>query len=98
MLISELNGWHYIITWDNPVPPNSSAILAALRLLGKVTQLNTKTTVALSPRASTTYRDVRHAIESNINPKTGNAVYVNLKSGKAFHIGKKTKHLWKSAP
>jgi hypothetical protein len=96
MLISELNGWHYIITWDNPVPANSSAILSALNALGNVTTLNTKTTVALSPKTTTKWQDIRHSIETNINPKTGSAVYVNVKSGKSFHIGSKTKFLWKS--
>ena len=98
MLLSELYGWHYIITWDNPLPANSSAILTALQALGKVTPLNTKTTVALSPKSKTSWQDVRLAIEANIDPKIGNAVYVNLKSGKAFHRGAKTKHKWKSAP
>jgi hypothetical protein len=98
MLISEIQGWHYFISWDNPVPADSSAMLKALGALGKITKLQTKTTVALSPRASTKWRDVRNAIESNLHPKKGNAMYVNLRSGKAFQIGSRTKHLWKQVP
>ncbi len=98
MLISEIQGWHYFISWDNPVPADSSAMLNALRALGKVTRLRTKTTVALSPRASTKWRDVRNAIKKNLSPQKGNAVYVNLRSGKCFQIDAHTKRLWKQVP
>lgn len=37
MLISELKGWHWAITWDNPIPADSSAMLAALSALGNLT-------------------------------------------------------------
>ena len=98
MLISEIQGWHYFISWDNPVPTNSSARLKALSALGKLTKVQTKTTVALSPRASTKWRDVRNAIERNLHRQKGNAMYVNLRSGKAFQIGSRTKNLWKQVP
>jgi hypothetical protein len=95
MLISKVQGRYYFISWDNPVPPDSSAILKALEALGKVTRLQTKTSVALAPRKNKTWRDVRRAIELNLDRKKGNAFYVNLRSGKGFHIGAKTKRAWK---
>jgi hypothetical protein len=49
MLISEIRGWQWAITWDNPIPPDSSKMLRALSGLGKVTRVNTKTTVLLAP-------------------------------------------------
>jgi hypothetical protein len=98
MLISEIQGWHFFISWDNPVPANSSEMLKALRKLGKITQLQTKTTVALSPRSTSTWRDVRQAVKSNLHPKKGNAMYVNLRSGKGAQIGRGTNFLWKLIP
>jgi hypothetical protein len=98
MLISEVKGWHYYISWDNPVPANSSAMIKALAALGKVSSLKTKTSVVLSPRSTVGYRDVRSAISGNLNQKTGSAFYVNLKSGRGFQISHKTNWLWKSAP
>lgn len=98
MLISEVEGWHYFISWDNPVPANSSAIIKALRALGKLSELKTKTSVVLSPRSGVSWHQVRHAIKNNLNQTTGNAFYVNLKSGKGFQISHRTKWLWKSAP
>jgi hypothetical protein len=98
MLISEIKGWHYFISWDNPIPADSSAMLKALGALGKVTVMQPKTTVALSPRASTTWDGVRDAIKSNLHPNKGNAMYVNVRTGKGFQIGKKTKYLWKKTP
>jgi hypothetical protein len=96
MLISEVQGWHYYISWDNPLPADSSAILRALRKLGRVKQLTTRTSIVLSPRSSTTWHDVRNAIKNNLNPTNGKAFYVNLRSGKGFQIGDQTKWLWKS--
>lgn len=98
MLISEVKGWHYFISWDNPNPADSSAILAALGKLGSVTQLKTKTSVVLSPKADVTWQQVRDAIKSNLNRKTGSAFYVNLRSGKGFQISHRTRWLWRSAP
>jgi len=98
MLLSEIQGWHYFITWDNPVPANSSAMLKALEALGHVTPVSTKTTVALTPYGETTWRQVRFAIETNLHPKKGNAMYVNVRSGKAFQISAKTGFLWKGIP
>jgi hypothetical protein len=95
MLISEVQGWYYYISWDNPVPADSSAMLKALRALGKITTLETKTSVVLAPKSTITWRDVRHAIEHNLDTKKGSAFYVNLRSNKGFHIGVKTKRLWK---
>ena len=95
MLISEIKGWHYMITWDNPVPADSSSMLKSLRKLGKVTEIQTKTTIALSPKSSTSWRDIRAAIVNNLNNKKGNAVYVNIRSGKSFQYGKGTKFKWK---
>jgi hypothetical protein len=98
MFNSEIKGWHYIISWDNPIPADSSAMLKALHPLGIITTLQIKTTVALSPRSSTKWRDVRKAIENNLLPKKGNAMYVNFRSGKAFQFGSQTKYHWKQVP
>jgi hypothetical protein len=38
MLYSEMKGWHWIITWDNPVPADSSAMVTALSALEKLTK------------------------------------------------------------
>lgn len=97
-MISEIQGWHYYISWDNPMPANSVSMLGALAKLGKVTRLQTKTSVVLSPRVGVHWQDVRDAIHNNLHPNIGNAFYVNLRSGKAFQIGKRTRWLWKSAP
>jgi len=97
MLNSEAKGWRYYISWDNPIPSDSSSMLKDLSSLGKVSQLQTKTSVALSPKPRVTWRDVRKVIKNNLHPKKGNAFYVNLKSSKAFQIGTKTKMLWKHA-
>jgi hypothetical protein len=98
MLISEVQAWFYFISWDNPVPADSSAMLDSLRKLGNVTTLQTKTSVVLAPRRSKKWRDVRKAIERNLHPRRGNAFYVNLRSGKGFHFGKKTNRSWKQVP
>jgi hypothetical protein len=97
MLISEIKGTPYYISWDNPVPADSSEMLRALKKLGHVTKLHLKTTVALFPRSTITFKQVRDAIKANLNPQTGNAMYINMCTGKGFQIGKGTKGLWKHA-
>jgi hypothetical protein len=96
MLISEIKGWHWAITWDNPLPADSSAMLAALRKLGRLTGVQTKTTWMLAPKANVSWRDIRAAIKGNLHPKKGNAFYVNLRSGKSFEYGSKTGFKWKA--
>ncbi len=86
-LISEKKGWHWLITWDNPMPANSSSMIAALSALGKVQQVYTKTTVVFAPRKTSTWRMVRTAIENNLNPSSravGKATYANFKSSGCF--------------
>lgn len=95
MLISEVKRWHYFISWDNPDPADSRTMLRALKALGKVTRLQTKTSVALAPRSTTTWQQVRVAIEQNLHSRKGNAFYVNLRSSLGFHYGKATKFSWK---
>lgn len=95
MLASEVKRWHYFVSWDNPAPADSRTMLAALRALGKVTTLQTKTSVALAPKKSTKWQDVRKAITRNLHSQQGNAFYVNLRSSLGFHIGKATGHKWK---
>lgn len=95
MLLSEVNKWHWLISWDNPLPADSSTMLAALAALGNLTGAQTKTTVILAPKKSVDWRQIRHAIESNLHPKKGNAVYANLKSGGIFHFGGNTNRKWK---
>lgn len=94
-LISEINKWHYLITWDNPVPADSSAIRAALEALGKVYELGPKTTVILAPRSQFNWRDVRRAIQNNLHKKKGNAVYANLRSSNIFGYGSHTGFSWR---
>lgn len=95
MLLSEVKKWHWLISWDNPVPANSSAILAALRQLGKLTGPQTKTTVILAPKKHVGWQKIRLAISNNLHPKKGNAVYINLKTRGAYHYGSMTNHKWK---
>ena len=95
MLISEVRGWHWAITWDNPSPADSSSMLAALQYLGRLTDVQTKTTYMLAPKKSVGWRDIRKAIVKNLNPQKGNAFYVNLRSGLSFEYGSKTGFLWK---
>ena len=96
MLLSEIKGWHWAITWDNPAPADSSAMLAALRKLGRLTEVQTKTTWMLAPKADVGFRDIRSAIKGNLHAKKGNAFYVNLRSGKSFEYGSKTGFMWKA--
>ena len=95
MLISEIKGWQWLITWDNPVPPNSSAMLRDLQSLGRVKTMQTKTTVFFAPRAGVAWHNVRAAIGKNLHPAIGNAAYVNLRSRMAFQLGAGTNFKWK---
>ena len=97
MLISEIKGTPYYISLDNPVLADSSEILRALKKLGHGTKLHLKTTAALFPRSTITFKQVRDAIKPNLNHQTGNATYINMCAGKGFQIGKGTKGLWKHA-
>ena len=95
MLTSEIMKWHWVITWDNPLPADSSSMIAALSILGKLTSVQTKTTYILAPKDKVKFRQIRTAIKSNLNPNKGNAVYVNLKTRKAFECGPNTNFKWK---
>lgn len=95
---SEARKWQYFISWDNPQRGNYNAMRKALAILGATTQLHTKTSVALSPHSSTKPRHVREMIKRRLDLKKGNAFYVNLRSGKGFQIGSKTRYLWKHIP
>ena len=86
-LISEVKGWHWLISWDNPLPKNSSSMLSALSGLGQVHVIRTKTTVLLAPYKSSKWQHIRTAIETNLNASkryVGKAVYANLRSGFCF--------------
>lgn len=96
MLLSEIRRWHWAITWDNAHPADSSSMLKALGRLGKITKTQTKTTVVLAPKASATWRQIRAAVVANLHPKKGNAFYMNLRFGKSFEWGSKTRHCWKA--
>jgi hypothetical protein len=96
-LKSEINSWHWLITWDNPDPANSSSMLAALSTLGKATKVQTKTTILLAPKRSSKWRIIRSAIENNLHATKGNAVYLNLRSGRAFEFGSDTRRRWRRA-
>ena len=81
MLYSEIRGWQWMITWDNPVPADSSAIIAALQKLGRVTKLETVTTHIFAPKKRVNYHQIRAALTANLNPTTGKVAYTNLKTG-----------------
>jgi hypothetical protein len=95
MLRSEIKGWHWAITWDNPEPADSSSMIAALSNLGRLTKVETKTTYLLAPLKKTTWRMIRLAIESNLHPRKGNVFYLNLRSGGAFEYGQNTGRKWR---
>jgi hypothetical protein len=96
-MLSEIKGWHWVITWDNPRPPDSSGMIAALSSLGRLTKVQTKTTYVLAPRINVGWRQIRPAIVANLHPQKGNAVYVNLRSGLAFEWGSNTGYRWTKA-
>jgi hypothetical protein len=96
--VKEAIKWRFFISWDNPVPPNSKEILRALKRLGFVRQLATKTSVALAPKKGKTYKDVRDAIKRHLHPTKGKAFYVNLRSGKSVQISVISGMSWVSAP
>jgi hypothetical protein len=95
MLVSEMRGWQWAITWDNARPANSSKMIKALAVLGKVTKVHTKTTVLLAPKKGVGWQRIRGAIGANLHPAKGNALYANLQSHRAFHLGPGTKGTWK---
>lgn len=88
-------GWHWVITWDNPKPANSSALLGALSALGKLTQVQTKTTYVFAPRKNVTWQQIRAAIVANLHPHKGNVCYVNLRTGLAWEWGRLSGHKWR---
>src|SRR5260221_4486586 len=53
MRISEIRGWQWLITWDNPIPADSSAMLRALGNLGRVTKVQTNRYASSSAASST---------------------------------------------
>ena len=94
LLVSEVKKWHWVITWDNPVPADSSKMRAALAKLGKLTSLQTKTTVVLAPRQFVTVSKIRRVIVAHLHPTRGNAVYVNLRTKNARQYGVTTGYTW----
>jgi pyridoxine/pyridoxamine 5'-phosphate oxidase len=90
--------WRYYISWDNAAPPTFRTMYAALRAIGTVRQLATKTSVALAPKKGKGWSHVRHAIATNLHSKKGNAFYVNLRSGKARQINNRLRSGWIPAP
>ncbi len=95
MLISEIRGWHWAISWDNPRPANSSTMLRDLEKLGRLTAVQTKTTYLLAPKVGVNFKQIRDAIAANLHPDKGNAFYANLRSGKVFEYGSATAPKWK---
>ena len=95
MLISEIRGWHWAITWDNPNPADSSTMLKALSRLGRVTKTQTKTTVLLAPKVGVDWRRIRKVIVDNLHREKGNAFYANLRTHGAFQWGRNTRFHWK---
>jgi hypothetical protein len=93
-LVSEVKKWHWVITWDNPVPADSSKMRSALGRLGKLTPLQTKTTVVLAPLRFVTAAKIRKVIVAHLHPTRGNAVYVNLRTKNAWQYGVTTGYNW----
>jgi hypothetical protein len=97
VLYSEIKGWHWMITWDNPRPADSSGIVGALSALGKLTKVQTKTTYILAPRRHVSWQQIRNALIQNLHPRKGNVAYVNLRTGGAFEWGRNTNFRWRRA-
>ena len=82
-------------SWDNAKPATSKTMLADLSALGNLTGVQTKTTYIRAPKATTGWRDIRAAIDANLDPAKGNATYTNLRTGSVFEYGSETKFNWK---
>ena len=95
MLISEVRGWHWAITFGT-IPGREFIHNAwSLDVSGANKNPDTKTTVLLAPRRRVGWRRIREAIVNNLHPQSGNAFYVNLRSRGAFERGSNTNFLWK---
>jgi hypothetical protein len=71
-------------------------MLKALKKLGRVTLVGTKTTCVLAPKEGVSWQQIRHALQTNLHPSKGNVFYVNLRTGSAFQLSKRTGYEWKS--
>ncbi|ARU26071.1 hypothetical protein [Cellvibrio sp. PSBB006] len=87
--------YDFFISWDNPIPANSSKMLSSLKKHGKVKNVSIKTAVTLRVNASASWREIRNTIKLNLNKKNGKAVYVNAKTNKTFQIDAKKCFHWK---
>ncbi len=87
-----------MISWDNPVPPNSRRMIRQLKKHGRIRKSEPKTTVALTPHGHTNWRRIRRTIERNLHPSRGNAMYANLNSRRAFEYGRSTNYKWRRVP
>jgi hypothetical protein len=74
------------ITWDNPVPADSSRLIRQLKRHGSVRKIEPKTTVALTPHGHTDWRRIRRTIESNLHPSRGRASYTESEFTKGVRI------------
>jgi hypothetical protein len=83
------------ISWDNPVPANSTRMLRQLKKHGSVRKMEPKTTVALTPHGNTDWRKIRRTITRNLHPSRGKASYTNLNTRGAFEYGRSTNFKWK---
>lgn len=98
MLDSELTNDFYIITWDNPLPANSSGMIRALKRLGRVEGVHAKTTVKLFPKSSVNFGNVRRSVRINLNRRTGRAVVVSIANKHVSHIDNAVaRGTWKKA-
>lgn len=85
----------FIISWDNPIPANSSKMIANLKECGRVTKLSTSTSVLLSVKPNINIEKIRDIIKSNLNKKNGRAFYVNERKRLTFHIDARVSFHWK---
>jgi hypothetical protein len=85
-----------VISWDNPVPANSTRMICQLKRHGRVRRTEPKTTVSLTPYGRRVdWRRIRRTIARNLDPSRGNAMYANLNSRRAFEYGRSTNYKWR---
>lgn len=95
MLTSELKGWYYLITWDNAVPTDSSTLKDALRRIGRISELQPRTTVLFAPRAGVAGPALRRTISAHLHPRKGGAAYSSLRSKAVWEFGRRTGGTWR---
>lgn len=87
--------WRWLITWDNAVPNrDSTKLLKRLQRLGVYREMTPRTTIVFAPTKKIGWRRMRKFLRRYLHPRDGNAAYVNLRSGRVFHLGVTTGYSW----